>query len=60
MDSILSTIATWWPVVTSFVGTFALIATITPNKSDDKIVDMILKVVNFLGGNLGKARNQDG
>ena len=36
---------------------FAVIASLTPNKSDDRIVQMILDVVNFLGANFGKASN---
>lgn len=42
---------------TSIVGGFAILAAMTPNTSDDKIVDFILKLVNFLGFNVGKARN---
>ena len=43
--------------VASIVGGFAVIASLTPNKSDDRIVQMILDVVNFLGANFGKAKN---
>ena len=43
--------------VASIVGGFAIIASLTPNKSDDRIVQMILDVVNFLGANIGKAKN---
>lgn len=39
------------------VGGFALLATVTANQTDDKIVNSILKVINFLGGNVGKAKN---
>ncbi len=52
-------IVAWFPIITSFVGTFALIATKTPNTSDDKIVDFLLKVTNFLGANIGAAANKD-
>jgi len=41
----------------SIVGGFAVIASLTPNKSDDRIVQMILDIVNFLGANFGKAKN---
>ena len=41
----------------SIVGGFAVIASLTPNKSEDRIVQMILDVVNFLGANFGKAKN---
>jgi hypothetical protein len=41
------------------IGGFAIIATQTPNKSDDKIWDVVYKLVNFAGGNAGKAANRD-
>jgi len=43
--------------VASIVGGFAVIASMTPNKSDDRIVQIILDIVNFLGANFGKASN---
>jgi hypothetical protein len=49
----------WIPTVVSVVGSFAVIATITPNKVDDKIAQFILDLVNFLGGNLGRAKNAE-
>ena len=39
------------------VGGFAVIASMTPNKNDDRIVQIILNCVNFLGANFGKAKN---
>lgn len=44
-------------VLTSIVGTFALIATATKNESDNKVADILLKLVNFLGANWGNASN---
>ena len=49
----------WLPIVTSVVGSFALIAALTPNKVDDKILQLIMDLINFLGANLGKAKNTD-
>ena len=43
--------------VASIVGGFAVLASLTPNKSDDRIVQIILDIVNFLGANIGKAKN---
>ena len=43
--------------VGSIVGGFAVLASLTPNKSDDRIVQVILDFVNFLGANFGKAKN---
>ena len=48
----------WLPIALSVVGTAALIATKTENKSDDKIIQFILDVINFLGANFGKAKNK--
>ena len=39
------------------VGALAIAATWTPNKSDDKFVQFLLDGVNFLGANVGKAKN---
>jgi hypothetical protein len=43
--------------VTMFVGAFALVATLTPNTSDDRIVKFLLDLTNFFGANIGKASN---
>jgi len=45
------------PQLLQLVGAASVVATMTPNKTDDKIVQMILDGINFLGGNLGKAKN---
>ena len=50
-------VATHIPQLLQLVGAAAIVATMTPNKTDDKIVQMILDAINFLGGNLGKAKN---
>jgi len=44
-------------VALSVVGTFALIASRTPNTVDDKISQFFMDVINFLGANLGAAKN---
>jgi len=45
------------PALLQIVGAFAVIATFTPNKADDKVIQSILNWINRLGGNLGKAAN---
>ncbi len=57
IDQIVSFVGIWFPVVTSVIGTAAVIATKTPNKSDDKIIQTIWDVVNFFGANFGQAKN---
>ena len=46
-------------VVLEIVGVFAILATLTPNKADDKMVQMILNLINAFGANMGKAKNSD-
>ena len=46
------------PIVLAVIGAFALVAAKTPNKSDDKIIQFFLDIVNFLGANFGKAKNK--
>lgn len=48
----------WVPIATQVIGSFAVIAAATPTKTDDKIVQFILDLVHFLGGNFGKAKNR--
>ena len=43
--------------VAGIVGGFAVLASLTPNKSDDRIIQIILDIVNFIGANFGKAKN---
>jgi hypothetical protein len=42
----------------SVVGAFAVIASLTPNSSDNVISDFLLRVVNVLGGNVKNAANK--
>ena len=46
-------------IATSLVGAFAIIATMTPNPQDDKIVSQLYKFINFLGANFGKSKNKE-
>ena len=43
--------------ILQIVGAFSLIATLTPNKVDDRIAQVLMDIVNFLGANIGKAKN---
>ena len=44
-------------ISTSIVGAFAIIATMTPNPQDDKMVSQLYKLINFLGANFGQSKN---
>ena len=60
MTYIMSNWQAWLAAATSLIGSAAIIATLTPNKSDDRIVQWLLDIVNFVGANVGKAKNHDG
>ena len=57
--TILNTLPNWVHHVTLLVTAAAGLATLTPTKSDDKAIAMVLRVVNMVGLNFGKTRNAD-
>ena len=42
----------------SVIGAFSVIATMTPNSSDNVISDFLLRLVNVLGANVKNAANK--
>jgi hypothetical protein len=57
--NILTMLPDWVHHVTLLITAAAGMATLTPTKSDDKAIAMVLRVVNMVGLNFGKARNAD-
>ena len=57
VNAIIDMVVQWIPLALTVVGAFAVIATQTPNKTDNKIADILLQLINFFGANLGKAKN---
>ena len=49
----------WVAGITAVVTACTAITAITPTKSDDKIIDAILRILNVLAGNVAKNRNRD-
>jgi len=49
----------WITAITAVVTAATAITALTPTKVDDKIINSILKVLNFLAGNFGKNKNAD-
>ena len=39
------------------IGGFAILATMTKNQTDNRILNYILRAINFFGANVGRARN---
>ena len=46
-------------IATAVLSAATVITAMTPTKADDKIVGFILKLLNFLAGNVGKNKNAD-
>jgi hypothetical protein len=44
-------------IIVQLVGVASLVATMTPNESDNKAMDFILNLINMLGANVGKSSN---
>ena len=57
MDWIIANWGQITQIIVSVVGVAAIIATMTPNSSDNKAVDFLLNIVNAVGGNVGTAKN---
>lgn len=49
----------WLAILGLVVTAAAGIAAITPTKADDKFVASVLRIINLLGLNIGKAKNAD-
>ena len=49
----------WLNAITGVITAATAVTILTPTKTDDKIVDTILGVLNFLAGNFGKNTNAD-
>jgi len=48
------------PIALMTIGLFSSVATVTPNKSDNKVAQGILDFINALAMNFGKAENHPG
>jgi len=59
MEKLQSLFDSYWPIVTTVITLAAAIAAVTPSKSDDRLVQLVLDVLNKLGLNIGKAKNLD-
>ncbi len=51
--------AGWVTAITTLVTAATALTVLTPTTVDDKVVNVLLKVLNFLAGNFGANRNAD-
>jgi len=49
----------WVAALTAVISSCTLITSLTPTKSDDKIIGFVLKILNFCAGNVLKNVNKD-
>lgn len=59
MFDFLKELPVWVSAVTALVTAATAITALTPTKADDKIIGFILKILNFLAGNVFKNKNAD-
>ncbi len=59
ISNVIGALPVWLVAITTVVTAATAITAITPTKTDDKIINGILKVLNFLAGNFGKNKNAD-
>lgn len=59
ITAILEVVPDWLEALALLVTGAKAITVLTPTRSDDKIVDAILRVLNTLAMNFGKDRNAD-
>ena len=55
--NLMTSLPAWISAFTVTVTAATAITSLTPNKTDDKVLNAILKVLNFLAGNFGKNKN---
>ena len=58
-EGFMATLPQYLTVATTVVTAANAVTCMTPTKSDDGIVSVILKVLNFLSFNFGRNRNKD-
>jgi hypothetical protein len=57
--ALLDAVPNWVHAITGVVTAATAVTALTPTKSDDQIIAMILRVLNMLAGNVGKNKNAD-
>lgn len=49
----------WITAITALVSGATALTALTPTTTDDKVLNMVLKILNFIAGNVLKNRNAD-
>ena len=56
-NALITNLPSYIEIIVETIGVFALVATLTPNTSDNAIVDFLLRLVNFGAANVGQSKN---
>ena len=59
MEAIIAMIPVWVKALTVLVTGATAVTALTTSKADNKIVDVLLKILNMLAGNVIKNKNAD-
>ena len=57
--NIFESLPNWVVAITSVLTAASAITALTPSQADDKMLNMVLRVLNTLAGNVGKNKNAD-
>ncbi|MEC9434082.1 MAG: hypothetical protein VYD87_14355 [Pseudomonadota bacterium] len=59
LTTIIDALPAWLNALALLITAAAAIATLTPSKSDDRLINAALKLVNLLALNVARAKNAD-
>ena len=57
--ALLDAAPAWLTAITGIVTAATAITALTPSTADDKVLNTVLRVLNFVAGNVGKNKNAD-
>ena len=59
LEQFFTNFPSWLVAATTIVTTLSAVTALTPTRSDDKVINSILTVLNILSLNVGANRNAD-
>ena len=59
LEQFFTNFPSWLVAATAIVTTLSAVTALTPTRSDDKVINSILTVLNILSLNVGANRNAD-